>query len=543
MAALPLASAPQQPAVQRADSTASRFTIFLRATVIGSEEIAVTRRADEWIVTSSGRIGAPLDIVTRTLEIRYDAGWKARELTLDATVRGQVQTLHTTIRGGVATSDASIGGQATTTTLATDAEILLPNPFFSPFEAVAARLGTSPAGATIPAYVVPQATAAIRVGDSSNERIQTATELIDAKHTHVTITPATAGAPPVEAEVWADRNGRLLRLSIPAQALEVVREDVASAAARQVPIFRPNDEQVKIPSLGFSLAGTLSKPADPGSGHLPAIVLIGGSGPADRDELVFGIPIFGQLAGAIADAGFITLRYDKRGVGQSSGRLESASFREYADDARAAVKVLAERKDVDPKRIVAIGRSQGGLVALMAAKDKRVAGIVLLATPGLTGADLILEQQQHLLSRSPFSEAEKQQKIDLQKRINQAVITGKGWEQLPAATRRQVDNAEFFSILTTDPAKIVPNVRQPILIVQGELDTQVAPVNADRLEMLARRRKNAPVQTVKLPGINHLLVPATTGEVDEYGTLKDRRVSATVSETIVGWLKSTLPGR
>ncbi len=540
VAVLPLSAAP--PPAGQADAPApSRFTVFLRASAIGSEDITVRRGPEGFAVASSGRLGAPLDIVTRTLEIQYDTDWKARELRLDATIRGQVQTLRTTIGGGRATSEVSVGGQApTTVTHATDAEILLPNPFFAPYEAVAARLRTAPAGSTIPAYVVPQAAAAILVGDSTDERIQTARELIETRHTRITITPAAAGAPPVAADVWADRNGRLLRLSVPAQALEVVREDIASAAARQVPIFRPNDEPVKIPSLGFSLAGTLSKPAAPASGRLPAVVLIGGSGPTDRDEFAFGIPIFGQLADAIADAGFITLRYDKRGVGQSGGRLESASFREYADDVRAAVRVLAERKDVDPKRIVAIGHSEGGLVALMAARDKRIAGVVLVATPGVPGADLILEQQQHVLGRSAFSEAEKQQKIDLQKRINQAVITGKGWEDLPAAARRQADNAEFFSILTTDPAKLMSNVRQPILIVQGDLDTQVAPINADRLEALARKRKNAPVQTVRLPGINHLLVAATTGEVDEYGTLKDRRVSAAVSEAIVGWLTSTL---
>jgi len=64
---------------------------------------------------------------------------------------------------------------------------------------------------------------------------------------------------------------------------------------------------------------------------------------------------------------------------------------------------------------------------------------------------------------------------------------------------------------------VIPDVRQPILIVQGELDTQVEPSNADKLEALARKRKNAPaVDTVKVPGVNHLLVPAMTGEVDEY---------------------------
>ncbi|OLC42901.1 MAG: hypothetical protein AUH43_21630 [Acidobacteria bacterium 13_1_40CM_65_14] len=81
------------------------------------------------------------------------------------------------------------------------------------------------------------------------------------------------------------------------------------------------------------------------------------------------------------------------------------------------------------------------------------------------------------------------------------------------------------------------------LIVQGELDTQVEPSNADKLEALARKRKNAPpVDVVKVPGVNHLLVPAKTGEVDEYGTLTEKQVSANVTDAIGTWLKKTLSG-
>ena len=93
--------------------------------------------------------------------------------------------------------------------------------------------------------------------------------------------------------------------------------------------------------------------------RLPAVLLVGGSGPTDRDELVFGIPIFGQLADAFADAGFIVLRYDKRGVGQSGGRDEAATLADYAEDVRAAVRFLSQRKDVDPKRI-AVRRPRRG---------------------------------------------------------------------------------------------------------------------------------------------------------------------------------------
>src|SRR5262249_46037099 len=95
--------------------------------------------------------------------------------------------------------------------------------------------------------------------------------------------------------------------------------------------------------------------------------------------------------------------------------------------------------------------------------------------------------------------------------------------------------------LAFNPAKLMSSVKQSLLIVQGLLDTQVRPSNADRLETLARSRKNAgSVDVIRVPGVNHLLVPATTGEVDEYALLKDKQVSAAVTTPIVEWLKKTL---
>jgi pimeloyl-ACP methyl ester carboxylesterase len=275
---------------------------------------------------------------------------------------------------------------------------------------------------------------------------------------------------------------------------------------------------------------------------LPAVVLVGGSGPTDRDGLAVGIPILGQIAGALADAGYLVVRYDKRGIGQSGGRAESATLADYADDVRAAVKLLSDRKDVDPKRIAVVGHSEGGLVALMtAAKEKKVAAVGLIATPGTTGADVVLAQQKRILDRSKLSAEEKQAKVEEQKKIHEAVITGKGLELLPPNVRRSVDNPEFQGLLMSDPAKLVAQVRQPLLIVQGALDTQVEPQNADQLAALARKRKNAtPVEVVKVPGINHLLVPATTGEFSEYADLKDKNVSREVTQAIVTWLNKTL---
>ena len=116
------------------------------------------------------------------------------------------------------------------------------------------------------------------------------------------------------------------------------------------------------------------------------------------------------------------------------------------------MKFLASRKDVDNKRIAIIGHGEGTPVSLLsAAKEKRIAAVVLVATAGMSGADLVLAQQQHALSKSNLSDVEKQARIDAQKKINDAAITGKGLDALTASVRRQIDNPEFQSVLATDP--------------------------------------------------------------------------------------------
>ncbi len=520
------------------------YRVFLGGSPIGSEQIAVTRAPEGWTIRSSGQLGAPIDVVTRQLQIRYDGDWKPIELAIDGTVRGQVFSMRVAVEGTTAKTHIFQNGQTfdKTDTIAADA-ILLPNPFFGAFVPLAQRLRNAETGSTLHAFVPGQIAIDIPVGASNTEQIQTVSGLVVARRTMIKL-PSGNGL--IDAEVWSDPNGRLLRFLVPAQSLDLVREDLASVSSRVVTIARPNDEAVKFGSNGVTLAGTISKPKTPASGRLPAVVLVSGSGAPDRDSVVSGIPIMGEIADALADAGFLVLRYDKRGSGQSGGRPGTASLIDYAEDLRAAVRYLGDRKDVDSKRIAVVGHSEGGAVALMAAeKDRRIAAVAVLAAYGVTGSELVLAQQRHLLDRMALTPEQRQERIDLQKKINDAVVSGKGLDQLPANVRRQADNPEFQSLLANDPAKIVPRVKQPLLIVQGELDTQVEPSNADRLAQLAQTRKGKESTTdvIKVPGVNHLLVPAKTGEVDEYASLNGARVAPSVTEPIISWLKKTLTAR
>ena len=228
---------------------------------------------------------------------------------------------------------------------------------------------------------------------------------------------------------------------------------------------------------------------------------------------------------------------------RAAARSESATVADYGEDVIGAVRYLARnRKDVDDKRIFLVGYGDGGFTALDAtAREGRVSGLVLIGAPGQNGNDFVMAQQRQLLERLKTSDAERQAKIELQDRINRAVMTGKGTDTLPADVRYQADTPWFQSFLTFDPAKAIQKIEQPLLVIHGELDRQVDPSNADLLQRLKASRKNAKtrsVNVVKLPRTNHLLVPAVTGELDEYTRLTDKTVSHDVAAAIVEWVKA-----
>ena len=531
---------PGGPVSQAFEGTAE-FTLFISGSRVGIERVRVARAGTTWTISSTALFGPPLNVTVNRFELKYTSDWQPIELHVEAT--------QTTTQGSRALGLATSFGMTTAineitqngvTSSKTDQisarTIVLPNNFYAAYEGLAARLSAAQPGAELNAYVAPQSEIKVTVKAIVSEQLPTPSGPIPARRYSLALHNPDGL---LEASVTIDARGRLVRLEIPTARLALVRSDLATVATRSQPIRNQNDTDVIIPATGFTLAGTLTMP--PGIGRLrhPAIVLVTGSGQVERDETVAGIPIFAQLAGSLAQEGFVVLRYDKRGIGQSGGRSERATLQDYADDLTAAVKWLAKRKDIDPKRIAVAGHSEGGAVAMLAAaREKKISALVLVAAPGTLGADLILEQQRHLLDEMKAPEAERQAKIELQQRIHAAVIADKGWEAIPPELRAQADSTWFRSLLVFDPAKLMPKIKQPVLIVHGDLDMQVLPHHADDLAQLARARKKAgPVELVHLPGINHLLVPAETGEVSEYPVLKDKTVAPAVAKAIVDWLK------
>ena len=537
--------AQDRPPQGAAEPGSTTYLVFFRQRPVGREEVAVVRSAEGWTVRGTSQLGGPIDITTRRAEVRYDADWKPLSLIVDSIAGGQDVQLRATFANGTASNELTTQGTTTPKDIPVSADaVVLPNTFLGSYAALAHRLQGLKPGAELRAYVAPQIEVPVRVAEAATEKIETPRETIAATRMLLKIVNPPP-APELDMTVWVDGSGGLLRMSIPSQMLELAREDIASAGTRTSAFSIPGDERVSIPATGFILAGTITKSAA-ATGQLPAVVLIGGSGSTDRDETVSGIPVFGHLARGLVEAGFLVVRYDKRGVGQSGGRVESVTLSDYAEDARSVVRWLERRPDADKDRIAVVGHSEGAAVAmLLASREKRVKAAVLVAGPGATGAELVLEQQRHALDQLKLEAPDRAAKIALQEQIHAAVLKGAGWDGVPDAMRRAADTPWFQSLLVFDPAKVMKDVDQPLLIVQGELDTQVPPHHADKLLALAQaRKKKVDAQVLKVPGINHLLVPAKTGEVSEYPSLGQAEVLPAVPAGIGAWLAKTLgPGK
>jgi uncharacterized protein len=513
----------------------AEFMIFLHGKLLGREQVRLSRSGTTWVLSGTGSMGTPQAATTR-FEAKYTADWHPTDSRLELSQGSQTLVVATSYGGTTAVNEVTQNGSTTSKTDQISARtVVLPNSVYAPYEALAARLAETQAGADLPAYVLPQTEIRVTVKAVTPEKLEGPSGPIETRRYDLSMQNPNG---PLDGKVVIDASARLVRLDFPAVGLSVVRSDLSTVATRPKAVRNPTDVDVRIPAAGFALAGTITSPPAMGRLKHPAVILVAGSGPVDRDENVYGIPIFAQLAGALAEKGFVVLRYDKRGVGQSGGRSERVTIQDYADDLVTAVKWLEKRDDVDEKRLAVAGHSEGGAVAMLAAgREKKIKSLILIASPGTTGAELILEQQRHVLDVMKTPEAERNEKIDLQRRIQAAVVSGE-WAFIPEDLRKQAESQWFRSLLMFDPAEAMKKVKQPILIIQGDLDTQVPAHHADKLADLGRaRKKAAPVEVLRLPGVNHLLVPAKTGEVSEYANLTEKTIVPDVADKIVEWIK------
>jgi len=358
---------------------------------------------------------------------------------------------------------------------------------------------------------------------------------------------------------WVDTRGRIATLAVPVQNFAAVREEysnfvpsfkaILSAKMKETevdyaaPPGAPfSAEEVTVEAKGFKLAGTLLVPKT-GKPPFPAVVTITGSGQQTRDEY---LPLpglekyrpFRQIAEALASRGIAVLRVDDRGVGNSKGAdtLKVSTSANFADDVRAQVDFLRERRDLDPNRIVLLGHSEGGMIApMVAASDPKIAAIVLLAGPGKRGDAIIAYQVNQGLERDPTltEEARAKARADQQEAMRKAI---EGDPSAPEALRSPW--MRYF--LAHDPLPTIRKVRQPILILQGEFDRQVTADQAELIAKAAREAGNRDVTARVFPGLNHLFLPAKTGAVNEYSSLSTNAILDEVMKQLTDWLVEKL---
>lgn len=312
--------------------------------------------------------------------------------------------------------------------------------------------------------------------------------------------------------------------------------------------------EVTFSHRGITLAGTLSLPAGPGP-H-PAVVLITGSGPQNRDEEIEGIPgyaPFRWIAEYLSTWGIAVLRYDDRGVGASGGDFASATTADFADDAEAAFDHLGGWSGVDRTRVGLLGHSEGAVVAVMlAARRPEVAFVVSLAGIAVTGYETIVRQVELILLAAGLSPAEAAAASAQQREVLDLVVA-RDWgtletlvveikraqiAALPREQQQALGDPDVFAqaiaaqelaalrsdwyrdLLVHNPAEDWARVRVPVLAVFGGRDVQVdAEQNKAALQAALAGAGNRDVTVVVLPDANHLFQRAVTGGLDEYAVL------------------------
>lgn len=331
---------------------------------------------------------------------------------------------------------------------------------------------------------------------------------------------------------------------------------------RRTAIDKPYTEtELSIPSAnGATLAATLTTPK---GGPAPVVVLVTGSGPQDRDECVLGIRPFHQLADHLARHGVATLRYDDRGTARSTGDFAAATAADFADDAEAAVRFLATRTDVDPKKVGVLGHSEGGAIApMIAARDKAVAFIVLWAGPGLPFDQIIIRQAGELAR----AEGEPADKIAHAVAIQQVLWKlmhgytdrGKFKAAFGAAVKARLDKKSLSELgtfdiwlesqvaavwtpwfrwyLGYDPQATLRKVTCPVLAINGALDKQVdAKQNLPAIKAALAHNKD--VSIIELPGVNHVFQATKTGAFSEYAK-NPPVMDASVLDATTIWIRT-----
>jgi uncharacterized protein len=313
------------------------------------------------------------------------------------------------------------------------------------------------------------------------------------------------------------------------------------------------------------LAGTLTYPKD--GNNFPAVVMITGSGGQNRNEELLGHKPFLVIADYLTLNGIAVLRFDDRGIAQSTGDQATATSEDFARDVLAAVNFLKTRNEIDKTKIGLIGHSEGGMIApLVAVQSNDVAFIVMMAGLGIPG-DSILYLQGELIQRAEgTSEEEIQKSVKLQREVFSLVKSSTDDEKLKtnlkekfyAAYSTMTDEEKsklgdpevylnmqiktiaspwFKYFLRFNPIPVLEKVKCPVLAINGEKDLQVPPKeDLSAIETALKNGGNKNFEVIMLPGLNHLFQTSTTGKISEYSQIEET-ISPVALQTMLDWIK------
>jgi uncharacterized protein len=315
----------------------------------------------------------------------------------------------------------------------------------------------------------------------------------------------------------------------------------------------------------LSLAGTLTLPDK--NGVYPAVILITGSGPQNRDEEIMGHKPFLIISDFLTRNGFAVLRFDDRGVAKSTGDFKTATSVDFASDVKSAIAYLKTRKEINKKKIGLIGHSEGGIIApMVAAGSKDVNFIVLLAGTGIRGDKLLLMQQALILKASGSTTEVIQKTKDINSKVFDLIIkstddktlrsnlTGLISEELKNTPENekppemkdddyiemqvnQIMSPWMLYFLRYDPSSTLEKVKCPVLALNGEKDLQVpADENLNAIEKALKKDGNKKVTIKKFSNLNHLFQECKTGNPAEYALI-EQTISPDVLEEISKWIK------
>jgi dienelactone hydrolase len=295
------------------------------------------------------------------------------------------------------------------------------------------------------------------------------------------------------------------------------------------------ETDVTIGSGEWALPGTLTMPV--GAGPFPAVVLVHGSGPGDRDQSNGPNRMFKDLALGLASRGIAVVRYDKRSRvhGAKMAALSGMTVKEEVlDDAVSAAALARTLPRIDPARVFVLGHSLGGmLVPRIAALDPTLAGVISLAGSARPLERAILEQTVYLANADGTVTPEEQKGIDSAQKLVDAVGALKASDATSTTRLGNAPPSYWIDLRGYDPPLVAKAQRMPMLILQGERDYQVTLDDFARWKAALGDRRNVTFRSY--PALNHQFMPGTGKSLpSEYLTAS--HVAEAVVTDIAAWI-------